>query len=746
MNLRSILLTIAVVGLAAAAKAQDSQAPPGSVVIKTETRLVLVDAVVTDKKEEYIRDLQAKDFRVWEDNKEQKITSFSFEADPNSPTNNQKHYLVLFFDNSTMDFGNQAIARKAAAQFIDANTGPNRLIAIVNYGGSISIAQNFTSNAERLKQVVSGVKFSSVSPNEPVEVASTAGAAIPSLGRAEAQFGVWDELLALRSMAKFLAPIPGRKILVMLTAGFPLHPDIMSELTAVINECNKANVAVYPIDVRGLATGVGAGPAGASLRSPSSSQPVVLLPAAFGMANSFFQHGGGAGGGAGGGGGRGGGTGGGTGGGSGGGKGGGTGGGSGGGSGGGKGGGTSGGGGGTNSTLNPYTNNPYNQSRLIIPTIPPSTATNQQVLYALASGTGGFVIANTNDLLGGLEKIAKEQNQFYLLGYSAGESAEGSCHTLKVKVDRPGTTLRARSGYCNVKPVDVLAGNATEKDLENRIAGTAPGVSGGSIEAPFFYTSANTARVDVVMDVPSESIKFDKSHGKFLAELNVLTIAYRPDGTVAARFSDTKKIEVESKKELPGFTQQPYHYDNQFDIASGQYTLKAVFSSGGASFGKLETPLTIEPYDSKQFGMSDMALSKELRKVSTIGSDLDAVLLEGRTPLVALGYEFTPSGANHFKKTDSVALYAEVYEPHILDATPPVVGVELRVLDRKTKEAKQDSGMIGVNNEIRAGNPVIPLGLKLPIDKLAPGSYSVELKAVDSAGNTKVRVRDFDLE
>jgi hypothetical protein len=469
------------------------------------------------------------------------------------------------------------------------------------------------------------------------------------------------------------------------------------------------------------------------------------------MTNSFFQHGGGAagGGGAGGGGGRGGGTGtgtgSGTGGGTGGGKGGGTGTGTGGGTGGGKGGGTS-GGGGTNSTLNPYTNNPYNQSRVIVPTIPASTATNQQVLYALASGTGGFVIANTNDLLGGLEKIAKEQNQFYLLGYAAGESPEGSCHTLKVKIDRPGTNLRARSGYCNVKPVDVLAGNATEKDLENRIAGTAAGVSGGTMEAPFFYTSANTARVDVVMEVPSESIKFDKSHGKFLAELNILTIAYRPDGTVAARFSDTKKIEVESKKELPGFTQQPYHYDNQFDIASGQYTLKAVFSSGGASFGKLELPLSIEPYDNKQFGLSDMALSKEVHKVSAIGSDLDQVLLEGRTPLVALGYQFTPYGANRFKKTDNVVLYAEVYEPHILDATPPVVGVELRVLDRKTKEAKQDSGMIGVNNEIRAGNPVIPVGLKLPTDKLAPGSYSLELKATDSAGNTKVRVRDFELE
>ncbi len=48
-------------------------------VFRTESRLVLVDTVVTDKKGNYIRDLAQKDFKVWEDGKEQTITSFSFE-------------------------------------------------------------------------------------------------------------------------------------------------------------------------------------------------------------------------------------------------------------------------------------------------------------------------------------------------------------------------------------------------------------------------------------------------------------------------------------------------------------------------------------------------------------------------------------------------------------------------------------------------------------------------------------------
>src|SRR6202035_1238308 len=58
-----------------------------------------------------------------------------------------------------------------------------------------------------------------------------------------------------------------------------------------------------------------------------------------------------------------------------------------------------------NNAYNNAYNNPYNQSRSIVPQFPPSVSTNQQVLAALAEGTGGFTIFNTNDLLGGLERI-----------------------------------------------------------------------------------------------------------------------------------------------------------------------------------------------------------------------------------------------------------------------------------------------------------------------------------------------------
>ena len=135
--------------------------PNSGVVIKTETRLVLVDTVVTDKKGSYISDLTAKNFKVYEDNKEQAIKTFSFGADPASPNNTDKHFMVLFFDTTTIDVGSQTRARQAAARFIETNAGANRMIAVVNFTGTLRIAQNFTDNVDLLKKAVSNVRLSS---------------------------------------------------------------------------------------------------------------------------------------------------------------------------------------------------------------------------------------------------------------------------------------------------------------------------------------------------------------------------------------------------------------------------------------------------------------------------------------------------------------------------------------------------------------------------------------------------------
>jgi VWFA-related protein len=754
VNLKlNILLLAGLLGVSSGL-AQAQQPADSGAVIKTETKLVLVDAVVTDKKGAYVRDLTAKDFKVSEDKREQNIKTFAFEADPNSPTGSQKRYLILFFDNSSMSFGDQAQARKAASTFIETNGGANVMMAIVNFGGNLVISQNFTADVDRLKAVVSGIKTSYTSPN--------ADAAADNLSRAAANFGARDMILSLRSLAKNLADVPGRKTLVLLTSGFPVNDDQRSEVTATIDACNKANVAIYPIDVRGLVAG---GPTG-SLRPPEKGGMLswlhhvsefgssLLQPAAFQSGASqassmaFFGQahpgGGSPGGGSPGGGGGGGhpsGGGGGTPAGGSGGKGGGT------PAGGGKGGGTSGGPVNTNSN---NLNNPLNSAntRLLLPKFPDSATTNQQVMYMLADGTGGFVIHDTNDLAGGLDKIGKELNEHYVLGYEPDDSEEGSCHALQVKVSRGGTNVRARSGYCNVKPRDLLAGNPIEKTLEARAASAQAGNVAASMQLPFFYTGTNTARVNVAMDFPVDSVKFTKEKGKFRAEMNILGIASTKEGTVGARFSDTVKLEFQDKKQMEAFQEKPYHYENQFEIASGQYNLKVVLGTSSDSFGKLELPLTVEPYDSKNFGLSGIALSKEFYRAAAMGNSLDVELISDRKPLIAQGLQIIPTGTTKFKNTENAVFFMELYEPLVAvpDRKDPVeVGVAMKIFDRKSNEKKVDTGWIRIPVQEKDTNPVLPVGMKLPVTGLPAGGYRLEISGLDKGGKPITRTTDFEI-
>ena len=396
--------------------------------------------------------------------------------------------------------------------------------------------------------------------------------------------------------------------------------------------------------------------------------------------------------------------------------------------------------------MNTNAYNPYTQPRQIIPQIP-DVSENQQFLYQLAEGTGGFVIVNTNDLLGGMERIAKDLSEYYLLGYKPPESPDGSCHTLKVKVNRGGTRVRSRSGYCKVRPLDLLAGSATEKDLEARGAGEMPSNVTASMRAPYFYSAPGVARVHLVMDIPPSSLQFEKVKGKQHAEMNVLGLAYMPNASVAARFSDTVNVDLDGKKEMEEFEKAPYHYENEFEIGSGNYKLRVVFSSGSKTFGKLENAMDILPYDGKKIDLSSVALSNSLTKVSDLDTALDSQLLEDRKPLTVRGFQILPSATDHFKKTENGVAYVEVYDPLLAGEKPPQLGIEYRIVNTKTGEQKLDVGVMDTKDLIKPGNPVVPIALRIPFDKLEPGTYRVDLRAEDSLHNTtQFHSSEFELE
>jgi VWFA-related protein len=640
-----------------------AQEPAGAeAIIRTETRLVLVDAVAVDRKNQFVRDLTQKNFRLWEDGKEQKVTSFSLESSGVSPDRSNKHYIAMLFDTSTAGQTSQVVVRQEATKFIDGFASADRYMAVVNYANGLQIAQNFTADADKLKKALGLVQSTAV--NNTGIVRDGARTTNTSTLAMSVDTSPYRNLLSsMRGLAASLAAVKGRKALVLFSGGTAMSGDIQQDVMATIDACNKANVAVYTVGAAPATTAT-AGADVVPVRQPNQRLAV------------------------------------------------------------------------TNASTT-------------------SAAPDQNLLSVLADGTGGRIFTTTNDLANSLGKVALEQDQYYLLGYSPTvDSAEGSCHELNVKVDRSDLEVRARKGYCTQKPVDPLSGKPAGQALEARAAGGAAGNITAKMQLPWFYEAPNVAQVDLAMDIIPTAMKFQKDKGKLHGEFDMAGVAYKPDGSVAARFSDTVKLDFDTQKQADDFLKAPYHYVNQFHIGPGTYNFRVAFSSessGPQGFGKVDMPLVVDPWDGTTLGESGLALSRDTHPVADLAAGLDASLLEGQRSLIAKGTEAVPTGTSQFQKDEPAFVYFEAYEPLLnamvkSDAPLPPVGVRIRVLDRATGQQKVDGGVKLVQSFMHAGNPVVPVISALPTAGLGAGAYRLEVSVMRQTGEPVVRTVDFGIQ
>ncbi len=649
--------------LAPTARAQDSGGSGAETIIRSESRLVLVDAVALDKKGKFAQDLTERNFRLWEDGKEQKITSFSLESSGISPERPSKHYIVMYFDTATAGQAGQLVVRQQATRFVDGFASPDRYMAVITYAfdGGLHVPQNFTTDADKLRKALAGI--SGTAAGTP----TTTTAPPPRVGRGAPPAPVTstdpyvahDYLASLRNLAKSLSSIRGRKALVLFSVGAEMNGENTGDALTTIEALNKANVAVYTVGsgvTQSVPDSSGASSAGRTTAHASTA------PAGTDLA-----------------------------------------------------------------------------------------ASNQSLGRALAEGTGGITFVSTNDLAADLGKVAQEQDQYYLLGYTPSvDSQEGSCHDLRVKLDRGDLEVRARKGYCTSKPVDLLSGKPAGSTLEAKAASGAPGNIPAKMQVPWFYSAPNTARVNLAMDIVPAATKFQKDKGKFHGEFDLAGVAYRKDGSVAARVSDVVKLEFDTQQQVDAFLKTPYHYENQFEIAPGQYTFRIALSVGEQGFGKVEMPLSIEPWNGQTLGASGLALSHDAHPAADLAASLDVSLLEGQRPLVSKGTEVVPTGTNLFRVGEHGVFYFEAYEPLLTgtkpDATLPPVGVRVRVLDRASGQQKEDTGVKIAGSYMRPGNPIVPIVASIPGSALPAGAYKLEVTVMRPTGEPVVRTADFDIQ
>ncbi len=348
----------------------------------------------------------------------------------------------------------------------------------------------------------------------------------------------------------------------------------------------------------------------------------------------------------------------------------------------------------------------------------------------------------------------------YVISYVPPPSREGSCHQIKVKMTRHNLFVWSRSEYCNIphSASDPLKGTEFGKKMEDALASTETSKIDLTLQAIPFYTSAGTTRVYLKLEFPWKALEYKVKDGTLYATIGALLMVYNKDGTLAARFSDfaccdndtvskpNAKRQSSRGHSVQTTSQIPNRYETQFDLPPSEYQIRAILSDG-VKFGRQQVPLTVQNFDGKQLAISEMALSRRIRKVSSESPTGSTRMSEGYLPLVSKGIEITPTADTRFKKGEPLYTYFEVYEPELAANSGITVEAHLKIVDANTGSVRMNLQALNAAPYVKAGSSVVPIGRGISLKSLSKGLYRLEVQAGDSTGkSTRWRTADFSIE
>lgn len=136
----------------------------------------------------------------------------------------------------------------------------------------------------------------------------------------------------------------------------------------------------------------------------------------------------------------------------------------------------------------------------------------ESALRYLANSTGGFLIHNTNDLSVGLARVSEEMRTYYRLTYRPTNQAfDGGFRKIRVEMRAPQLAVRARSGYYAIAPgFELLA--AEEYQVAAQWLATEATRMPLYLRAGAFREQGREYRVPVVLEIPTSEVQFEK-HG-----------------------------------------------------------------------------------------------------------------------------------------------------------------------------------------------------------------------------------------
>ncbi|HXN48562.1 MAG TPA: VWA domain-containing protein [Bryobacteraceae bacterium] len=273
----------------AASVGSPQAAPP---VITSTTRLVQVSVIAKEKGGEPAAGLKAEDFRVLVDGRPQKISFFSAESTGVAATSAAlppgtfsnilaargqaiNGITVVLLDLVNTRMVDRMYARQQLIKYLE-QIQPQDRIGVYVFGGRLRVLHEYTADMADFQRKLADAKSRLISvsgtetPGALDREQSEFDAAFAGRGGnlVEREFYMRNRVMGTLAVFKFLAnhleKVPGRKNLIWVSGAFPMifgyqtmdnmAENYTEEVDATVRALSQANVAVYPIDARGLTT------------------------------------------------------------------------------------------------------------------------------------------------------------------------------------------------------------------------------------------------------------------------------------------------------------------------------------------------------------------------------------------------------------------------------------------------------------------------------------------------------------
>lgn len=283
----------------------------------------------------------------------------------------------------------------------------------------------------------------------------------------------------------------------------------------------------------------------------------------------------------------------------------------------------------------------------------------------VAEETGGIPVVNTNNFSDAFATIAQDAGVYYLLGYTPEpERTDGKFHPIRVRVKRPGVTVRARRGYYAPSldappprplPMPPQGVSLSARDALRRPVGV-PGL-GIDVATSSFKGMGDDVAVVITAHIRPQMLSFE--HGRQVAvsyqvfdlEGKVATGAYKVFGM---------KLEPETRARVE---KDGFQFVERVTLKPGRYELRLVADQPGGALGSVVAHIDAREFD------DDLSLSS----VALAPRPSGEVVLTGDASIRDV-LKVDPSARRAFRAADGLAVYAEVYTK----------------LDRATKQSRNE--------------------------------------------------------